>query len=221
MNLYNLYLEDIRTYIRQGKLAEYEDQLLSLAREYLYFENATVYSAKILELHLKLIEEVPNLDDVSSAIMRCVEHGFTAQLQLLLENLPRLVSMCERKAPLDKRLLLRKCNVNCYLIAKQHGFIDNELEKRIIFLQRKFRRQTPNSLVYQGPTPKEYSLDENYGVYPRYWGYRQTLYFIRWNRYQRLVILRLIKSDYGDCNATAYIDYLEKGNENALNFLSK
>jgi hypothetical protein len=151
---------------------------------------------------LNKIERCDSFDDINSAVCRCIEYNWPERLTLLLSKMDHLIYKSSNK---DKRLMLRRININCYLSAKQYGFVDTEWEKRIVLTQRLFRKQSPNSLVYTGPHFKDY-LPE------MYWGYRNSLYFLRWNRFQRYLILKKIKESWhGDCNYSAYCDYVEGG----------
>jgi hypothetical protein len=227
-------LEEVITYFHEGKLVENENAFLASVKDEEYYEKGVVYSAKILEAHIKVIKYVNYLDDITSSIARCVEYGLKLQLDILIKYLDKLTLMGVHKdgvTVLDKRLLLRKCDFPCYSLAKQYGFVDYELEKRIVFIQRLMRKQPINDLKYEGPSPIEFFQVDNVINYndlpverilhslPRYWGYRHTLYFIRWNRSQRYEIVNLIKLYWhGDCRYQAYVDYLESKTEDNLKF---
>ena len=176
-------LEDMILRYHDGTLPEVEDEFLACASSATFHRN-TVYSYKILTEHLSHVTQVDNLDDVTSAIARCVEYGFTLQLQALLSRLPHLVTL--NPGQLDRRLLLRKINLPCYLMAKEHGFIDVELEKRITALQR--RKKT--KFIFEGPLPGDKT----------YWGYRHMLYYLRWNRHQRYKVIPRMRNEWwGNC----------------------
>lgn len=162
-------------------------------------------------------------ESLQSCIRRCVEYGYITQLLLLMENLDYLTSICSSETvqkQLDTRLLLRKCDPYAYTIAKSYGFEDRELEKRVVMLQRLFRKQSVAGLIesFSGPTPEEYmgddcELDETgEGMY---WGYRHASYYLRWNRRGRVHFLQLAKKHdwYGNCRMQAYTDVVESGDE--------
>jgi hypothetical protein len=214
-----LYLEETGTYYHQGQLPQLESRLLPLCRTD-EFEKNTVYSAQLFEEHLAHVASVAYLDDLTSCVARCVEYGFEQQLRLLLSQLDRLVELSmsnDEVTILDYRLLLRKIDLPCYIIAQEAGFVDFEWEKRVILIQRLFRKQPIDGILgnYSGPEPEEYmgpSLDRL-----RYWGYRQMLYYVRWNRRQRYRMLKLIQQHWeGDCRYQAYVDFLESDTEHLL-----
>lgn len=214
-----IYLEDAGLFFHEKKLDENRSDLIEASRVPLY-EKAAVYDLQVLTEHLKYVCEVNNFDDITSSVARCVEYGLKPELEFLLSNLNDLIKKCICKDHVtqpDYRLLLRKCNLPCYLIAKNSRFIDPELEKRFSCLQNKLRRKSVK-ISYAGPYPDEYNTDKLcepfMGPGNRYWGYRQTLYFIRWNRKLRLEIARHASTDWwGDCRYQAYIDHLEHGED--------
>jgi len=210
-----LFIEEAGTYFRQGRLGQLETQLLPQCRED-QFQKNTIYSLGLFQEHLKYVTQVPYLDDLTSCVARCVEYGFREQLVLLLTNLDRLVKMSTDQVSLDTRLLLRRIDLPCYLIAKEAGFSDPELEKRISLFQKRWRgQQVELSSKFLGPPPEEYLGPDLEGS--RYWGYRQMLYYLRWNRLQRYRMLKLIKERWwGDCRYQAYVDSLEPQTEDLL-----
>jgi hypothetical protein len=131
-----------------------------------------------------------------------VEYGYITQLLLLLDNLDYLTSISDE--PPETQLLLRKCNPYAYTLAREHGFRDEELEKRIILLQRVFRKQPlPDLTPFTGPEPEVYENED------RYWGYRHALYYLRWNRKRIAHFLKLFRDpDGGDCRMAAYDDFM-------------
>jgi hypothetical protein len=185
------------------------------------FEKNTISSLPIFEAHLKTVTKVFYMDQLNSAITRCVEYGYQAQLELLLERLDDLIKVCQCLdgcRTLDRRLMLRKIHLPCYVRAKAFGLVDLELEKRVALIQTIWRNRSSSStrssegarLVYQGPHPEEYR--ESFEDWrptgsPQYWGYRHSLYYLRWNRRHRYRLLRLIPN--GDCRYQAWVDYLE------------
>lgn len=204
----DIFLEEVHDFVKNGTIEIYLGQLLELARTETNFEKGTVYSLEVFREHLKYFKHVGSLDCVNSTITRCVEYGLMEQLVLLLERITKEVWF----EAVDKRLLLRKASIQVYLKAKEYGFIDLEFEKRIVLIQNIWRsRKLPSKNVdYSGPTYEEYCAG-NYDPKDRYWGYRQTLYFLKWHRTQRFRMLKTIISDkWGkDCRFQAYIDYLE------------
>lgn len=212
-----MYLEEAGTYYHQGQLPQLESQLLPLCRTN-EFEKNTIYSAQLFEEHLTHVASVAYLDDLTSCVARCVEYGFEQQLSLLLSQLDRLVELSnDEVTTLDYRLLLRKIDVPCYIIAQKAGFADYELEKRVTLIQRLWRKQTTDGVInnYSGPEPEEYMGPSLDGL--RYWGYRQMLHYVRWNRRQRYRMLKLIQQHWqGDCRYQAYVDFLEPDTEHLL-----
>lgn len=182
------------------------------------FDKNAVYYESVLLHHLDTCSQVEVLDDLNSAICRCVEHGLINQLRAILTKLPALLDMATHADgcdTLDRTLMLRKVDLPSYLVAKAHGFVDVELEKRIAIAQRMIKGtpvQCP--IIYEGPswTSKGYQK-------PRYWGYRQTIYYLRYNpesRYKALTnVLRRGLSPlcwWGNCCWSAYKDFVENGN---------
>lgn len=216
--------ESIREYVKSGEIEQYKSLLLKEIETTDFFEVNVVYSKELFEHHLKHVKYVYDFDNVTSAISRCVEYGFEDQLKSLVDainNNKDWLKLSPDADPnvvqsLDRRLLLRKINFKCYLIARNAGFIDREFEKRIVLLQNLWRKKKVVEVSYSGPTPEEYYggpvTDTNDC---RYWGYRHTLYFLKWNRTYRYKILNLLNTAWGgDCRYQAYIDYLEPTGEN-------
>ena len=211
------YLEEVSEYFRAGCLVEHENDFIDLTEGHAVYEINTVYSPKVFAAHLTMVTEIYDIDCITSTVARCVERGMKVQLEMLMSHLDRLVSLSKSKYPLEKRLMLRKCDSECYHIARRYGFIDDELEKRLILIQRKWRKQPANSLSYTGPTVLEYIPSGDNNPCDRYWGYRQTLYILKWNRTQRYHILKLIQKHWwGDCRYQAYVDYLEPKTEDNI-----
>jgi hypothetical protein len=150
-----LFLEDISLLYHNKTLTIHEDTLLHSVNESDSYEKNCIYSIRVFSAHIKKVLHVTCLDDITSSVARCIEHNFEPQLKSLLSSLPMLLSLAtyaDGVNTLDTRLLLRKCNITCYLLAKEHGFIDQELEKMISLIQciwRKSSSKKPN-LVYNG-----------------------------------------------------------------------
>src|SRR3972149_7257457 len=150
-------------YVRAGTLAQYEEALVLETRKLSFFDKGLIYCAKAFIVHLECIQEVDYLDDITSAVDRCVEYGLQEQLQSILDNLDRLLSMAIYRDGIkifDHRLLLRTVNSSCYMLAQQYGFMDVELEKRIVLIQRiwrqsKGKKQYLARIEYTGPTPED------------------------------------------------------------------
>lgn len=169
------------------------DKYLAIEHQEDEFHKNAVYNPALLKVHIK---KCTDGDDINSMISRCIEHNLPESLDIILEYLPNIEHV-------DKRLLLRRISdVKLYLKAKLYGFIDNELEKRIVLIQRLFRKTSSNNVSYTGPTWDEYLPD-------RYWGYRHTIYYLRWNRYQRYKCLKFILREGPDCRYEAYKDFIE------------
>lgn len=204
-------IENMGYLYHEGVLAHYQSQLVEQVKEMDEYEKNTVYDSLVFETHLMHVKQVDFLDELTSTIERCIEYGFFQQLELVLEQLDRLVLMANHTdgvTMLDRRLLLRKLEMKCYCLAKSHGFIDAELEKRVTIFQRVIRSQPVETqlTLYTGPTPEEYFNQGTYVKSSRYWGYRQTLYYLRWNPSHRYHILWLMMHYWrGDCRYQAYI----------------
>lgn len=230
-----IYFEEVGAYYHRGILPSLEDKLFLMINERNSFEKNLIYSVRLFEAHIKIINSVDYLDDITSSVARCVEYGLKPQMEILLANLDRLLSMAtydDGVTILDKRLLLRKINFECYVLASKFGFTDPELESRITLAQRILRKGQVQPVIYKGPTPEEFfkaksSIEDlnnviNYRTSRRYWGYRHTLYYLKWNQSRRLGIAKLIKDFWwGDCRYQAYVDYLESGDDESMNFKPK
>lgn len=190
--------------------------LYTIDRDYLF--PGDIDDENIFIMKMQVVTRT-TFEALQSCIRRCVEYGYITQLLLLMENLDYLTSICSDETAqkqLDTRLLLRKCDSYAYTIAKSYGFEDRELEKRVIMMQRLFRKQSGLIEPFTGPTPEEYmgdncELDETgEGMY---WGYRHASYYARWNRRGRVHFLQLAKKHEwaGNCRMQAYIDVVEDG----------
>lgn len=209
--------EEIQTAFGDGTLAEKENKFINefKGKDYPEFSKNFVYSSIILEKHLKTLKEVHYLDDINSAITRCIEYNLVNSLILLLKSIPSLLSKASFKdnvIELDRNLMLRKANLNCYLISKKYGFFDRELEKRMTLFQRKFKKQDRNNITFSSfVIPSESNP-------LRYWGYRQALYWIKWNKKKRYQLLKRLKESWqNDCRYEAYLNSLESNNEILFN----
>lgn len=214
-----IYYEETGTYFHNGTLASKESKLIELIKpnddEIVLFEKNLIYSPKLFELHLSYVQEVTILDDITSCVSRCVEYGIKDSLILLLKNIDRLIGMStdEFVKICDKQLLLRKIDLPCYNIAKEYGFIDMELEARIIMIQKLICKKDIDVHIYSGPKPENYCKVNDIIDYSgetqrnRYFGYRHTLYYMKYNRINRYQLVKLFKSDWhGDCRFQAYVD---------------
>lgn len=194
-------------YYYNGLLLILKPHILEEVPNQQVFQKNAIYDEDIFRKHLQYVTKIEESDYLKSVVERCVEKGWLSRLNLVINKLPFLLSILEKGSILDKHLLLRKCNANCYVEAKKYGFYDTELDKRILTIQRLWRRRKNifiskplPELKYQGPFPGDYPAD-------RYWGYRQVSYFVKWNRRHRYYILR---EDLGfDCRYSAYIDNVE------------
>lgn len=219
MEINNIYIEEIGNYYHAGTLTDKEEILLEMINcvndDIVLFEKNTIYNFRLFEAHCNRVQQVNYLDDITSCVSRCIEYGFKRQLLLLLSNLERLISMSVDTIinVIDKKLLLRKIDMECYTIAKEHRFIDPELEMRVTMMQRLIRNQSLNMQVYKGPIPEDYctingNLDySGESQINRYFGYRQVLYFIKYNRCHRYQLIKLFMKYWkGDCRYQAYVD---------------
>jgi hypothetical protein len=211
-------LDDVQEHFHKGTLTkEVEDEILEKARKEEYFCPETLYSERVFADHLQYVT-CTHSSSLESCIRRCVERGFVTQLLLVFENLDYLLSICANSAPLEKILPLRKCDPFAYTIAKDHGFVDAELEKRVVMIQRLFRKQPlPDPTPFTGISPED-AFGDKYDREPgRYWGYRDAMYYLRWNRRKRVHFLKLVKNYwYGDCRECAYVELIENGNGSVI-----
>jgi hypothetical protein len=169
------------------------------------------YHLRILEVHLASVTAV-DPDDINSLVCRSIEYGAADKLAVILAQLPHLRSIAT--GPMENTLLLRKADATCYVIASTAGFCDTQLEAGIILLQRLWRyKRGINEPVqkYAGPHPEAYQAQN------RYWGYRHTQYYCRWNRHHRYRILRRLMGEWwGNCSYDGYNDLVEGGREDFL-----
>jgi hypothetical protein len=196
-------LENLNEYYYNGLLEIIKPLFLREVSTDSSFKKNSVYDEEIFREHLKYVKEISRADNLKSVVERCVEKGWLSRLQLLFTNLNYLLSLLKTGDILDKHLLLRKCDAVVYVEAKKKGFYDRELEKRIVMIQRLWRKQSLSKpLTYEGPFPEDYPES-------RYWGYRQVSYFVKWNRHHRYLILK--DETNLDCRYDAYIDNVEMG----------
>ena len=227
-----LYLEEVNTYYYRGDLPDLLDALMKKLDGHGRFEKNLVYSPELFREHLNYVSEVEDPDNITSTVARCVEYGFREQLSLLLPQIDGWLlskKINNGTHSLDKRLLLRKIDIPCYDLAKEYGFSDPELEKRVTLMKTKWLLRKGKKVqgaededyvlgTFEGPTPQEYMGEDLKGG--RYWGYRQILYMLRWNRRQRYRMLELIFNKFGtNCCYQAYIDLLEQSSSHGESIL--
>lgn len=216
------YFED---YLKAFHSGVKECDLPSQIPSHNFFDKNAVYYASVLAKHLANCAELELFSDLNSAICRCVEYGLIEQLRMLLEAIPRLTKMAtclDGCRELDKTLMLRKMDINCYLVAQKHGFSDPEFEKRIILAQRLIKRHPhpAENVEYSTPTWEAPEYKGEGTSSGRYWGYRQTIYYLKYNPKNRYRILSSILNrvpkaslpgHWGDCVYAAYVEYVEHG----------
>lgn len=193
------YLEEISIYYKKCELDKYLHRFMRMAKYEVTFDVNTVCSYKIFTTHIDAILHVNYFDDIISAISRCIENDHFGVLVHIFDNMDKLIRITKCKT-ISFHLLLRKANIDCYLYARNHQFIDYELEKRIIYIQRRFRHKT-YKYSYNGPTPESYEFSD------RLWSYRQTMYFMRWNRFKRY---KMFDRDWRDECRDAYEDFFKR-----------
>lgn len=188
------------------KLANASEEIIERAYQTLAkngdIETACVYAPRLLQ---KMLSDTKSFsidaEDIPSFISRCIERNLPESLDMLLKDV-RFA-----KYP-DKAIFLRQIHgIENYLVAKKHGWTDHEWEKRIVLFQRAWKQETcEKSLTYTGPVLSKY---EKTG---RYFGYRRTLYWLRWNRGKRYKMYKEIleKNGWGGCKWQAYADYLKE-----------
>jgi hypothetical protein len=212
------HLEVFRTIVRQGKTPT-EAQLENVYQEVKQdFDATIVYSPVLLNRFIKEKLKISD-QDIGSCISRCIERNLPESLQILL-NWDQVASYTG-----PKNLYLRMItNVNCYLLARKHGWFDHEWEKRINFVQKIWKRKhykskadVPKLEPYNGPFMSQY---EKSG---QYYGYRRAMYFIRWNRKNRYKfyqeLMRLGK--WGTCSWQAYADFLKEDEQELPNIKNR
>ncbi|SNW61926.1 Hypothetical protein ORPV_22 [Orpheovirus IHUMI-LCC2] len=217
----SLDLSEILTLYHDNKLHDSNlvDKYIQLTISEPYYEKNTVYHIDIFKSNILNCKYVGHLDDINSTVCRCVEYGLYDQLQFLLDNLDLLVSKAtylDGIKSLCKLLMLRKIDMKCYLMAKEYGFTDVNLERRISYVQELIKGKDNRKLLeYEGPKPEEYGE-------LRYWGYRHTLYYLKYNKKDTLsIVKRLVDEWWGDCRYSAYVDRYGEHDGNAIDHIFK
>lgn len=160
-----------------------------------------VYCIPLL-LHVDLYSA--DKDTIYRMICRCVEHNLWIQLRYILSH----------DIDCDRNLLLRRVgSPEIYSFIQQYGYKDIELDKRIVWLQRRFRSdRQPIYHRYEGPNIVDYYRDD------KYYGYRRAIHRMRWDKknrdtfYQELVQIGAI----GNCEWEAFMDYIHLSNERSI-----
>jgi len=183
------------------------------------------------EEYLSTRNFVYNYDLITSTVSRSIEHGYLEKLSIFLPYIDSFREMCSRREIdtfFEYRLTLRRIrSIDCYILAKTYGFVDDEFEKRIVMLQRAFRgeknpiegsyKEEPMK-KFRGPVYEEYDTGDYRNV--RYWGYRQMMYQLRWDRKGRLGLLKRLhdpdeeRTWHGDCRHEAWLDLFGRENGN-------
>lgn len=183
-----------------------DEELTQMYQDFIYSEveynPIACYDERLLQLMLTDPRSTPTGKVLSSSVSRCIENDYPSTLTTLL-TLPNP----------DKQMFLRRIrNVHLYTQARHCGYIDTEFEKRVVLIQRLFRgrsvptdRSAPETkITYDGPEL------EDYQARGEYFGYRHSVYAIRWDRTHRhRLYAGLLKHDrYLDCAWQAYVDFL-------------
>lgn len=212
-----VHLEEPHVMAKSGFLREAMWLVLLYCDEIVTFDKNFCCDLLLMKYHLARVRSVTYVDEIVSVIERCVERGAFEILKHFFTYLDGLLVMSplgSSSVDYDKRLLLRKVDTKCYLLAKQHGFYDPELEKRIVLMQRLWRKQPAVLEPYAGPTPEEYGLPKGMDISEKYWGYRHTIYLARWNRHKRYqIVARITDEWWGDCRYQGYVDFVEGGKD--------
>ncbi len=151
-----------------------------------------------------------DIEGMQSLIARCVEWGLMTASELIISELfPRLTT----KLYTDKFLYLRWIgSIDIYMMFRKYDWCDIEWEKSIVFLQRRWRTRKnpikPKFIQEKFTGPKIVECEQK----KKYFGYRQTLYWMRWNRTKRYQLYRniLLLNRGGDCAWQAYVDFLHE-----------
>lgn len=168
-----------------------------------------VYDTPLLKLFLLGDHDFMG-ENLRSAISRCIERKLPESLELLLP--------AEMKT--SKSLFLRWIGTaELYLKARKAGWCDFEWEKRVVGIQKLWRAhkaKTPKPKLefkYTGPDLGEYE-DSN-----KYFGYRHSMYAVRWNRKHRFRFYStLLKyKRWGDCAWQAYANLLGEDEKSLKN----
>ena len=191
------------------------ESLRDQAQTSIMFEKNAVCCPELLKLNVTNCIMIGE-DDVTSAIARCVEYGLTESIEILLEYLSRLDAIAAKGSfPISRVLLLRKVHINTYSMAVNAGFVDPEYQRRVIWIQRRFRQRTSFPVAseisldikrYIGPRPTPSDYD---GTSAHYWGYRHTTYFLRYCSRALGPVISAAKSEWwGDCRYEALLDHI-------------
>lgn len=161
----------------------------------MYSQSASIVYLLPLLKHIDI--HLCDKDTLNRMICRCIEYNLFDQLEYILS----LHLDC------NKELCLRKIgSVDIYLYAYSYGYTDIELNKRITWLQRRYRSDKSTVFhKYEGPSIINAYRDD------KYYGYRCAIHRLRWDSrnhhqfYRDIVHLELI----GNCEWEAYMDYFQ------------
>ncbi len=166
-------------------------------------ETSIVYCTPLLK-HVDL--HIMDLDIIHRMVSRCVEHNLREQLEYILSH----------KIDCDKNLLLRKIgSAEIYSYVQSFGYKDVELDKRIVWIQRRIREKKLGKVSETSKVSQKYEGPNIHDFYKnnRYYGYRNAIHKVRWDRggrkdfYNSLMELGC----WGNCEWQAYMDYLRFG----------
>lgn len=161
---------------------------------------STSYDVRLLKLIGR--EVLQGSTNISSMIARCIERNLEKSLLYLLSL----------ELPVQPLHLRWFANAKLLTVAASHGWIDHEFEKRIVLIQRMWRRQPLSVLKYEGPDLQTYVEEK------KYFGHRQAWYTIRWDRkhLHRFYSCLLKNERWGDCAWQTYVDKVENEDDTYL-----
>jgi len=141
-------------------------------------------------------------------LARCIERKLLPSLNLLLSS---------GRCGVGNLFLRWVGSSEAYVKASLAGWRDLELEKRLVLIQRLWRTRKIHKIpCYEGPVLEDYENLRNEGkLREGYFGYRHTLYKLRWDRKNRHRFYRSILTfdRWGDCAWQAYCDLLKENED--------
>lgn len=185
-------LEEADLYYANGTFNSHIPTFLEEVKTLRLFETNSCYNYDILKSHLKHVQVVYDSDDITSFISRYIKHNFELQLRLFFNNIDKLKKLPCHNQYEDNYLFLRRIkNIDLYILSKQYGYIDPELEKRFSLFTKICKRQLSNKKDLGTSCPK----CEDYSSSNRYYGYRHVCYYLKWRRYEYKCILHKILTE--------------------------
>jgi len=209
MKMSSVNLADIKTYIKEGVIEKYREEIKRILNETEVFEINTIYDSDLFEFHLVNFSTLQDEILFTSAVCRCIENGWLDRMKLLIQYYHKFEQIVR-----NKNLHLRRIKCfDCYFLIREYGFTDTEFEKRIKYLQQVY-------LYYRGKIEKEPILEKYTGPDDvDSFTYRQTIYFLRYNYRNKHIIENKLHSEYSFNDIfIAYTDFMKQRNGLEITF---